>query len=301
MMYRVSRNRQGFTLIELLVVIAIIAILAAILFPVFARAREKARQITCISNEKQLGLAFLQYFQDYDDHAPFFGEVDNGGDWWTSRMRNWKDGIFPYVKSGGLPYNNGQPYANHGSGGAFACPDNTALWSNESPHWWGINDAAYATAGAGGDETTRYPRSYAVNGWAGIDDTGDGNNGGHFWPCVGDGSCDKNPGSVAILGTPADTIMVAETRVMFPDITASYTGFGCSSGGTPEGGHPTSCIQGHTGGFTNFLFFDGHAKTLHATTAIEKDYWGAYKVFGAASQANDLASANGVGEWNPGF
>src|SRR5205823_10875854 len=61
-----NRPRRGFTLIELLVVIAIIAILAAILFPVFARAREKARQASCMSNLKQLGLAMMQYAQDYD-------------------------------------------------------------------------------------------------------------------------------------------------------------------------------------------------------------------------------------------
>ena len=63
-------RRRGFTLIELLVVIAIIAILAAILFPVFAQAREKARSATCLSNNKQIGLAVAMYIQDYDSTYP---------------------------------------------------------------------------------------------------------------------------------------------------------------------------------------------------------------------------------------
>ena len=65
--------RRGFTLIELLVVIAIIAILAAILFPVFAKAREKARQTSCLSNAKQIGLGSMMYAQDYDETFPFVG------------------------------------------------------------------------------------------------------------------------------------------------------------------------------------------------------------------------------------
>lgn len=85
-----SHSGAGFTLIELLVVIAIIAILAAILFPVFAQAREKARQATCLSNLKQLGLGFLQYNQDSDEMMP--AAASAGGQGWAGR-------VFPYVKS----------------------------------------------------------------------------------------------------------------------------------------------------------------------------------------------------------
>jgi len=90
----VRRSRSGFTLIELLVVIAIIAILAAILFPVFAQAREKARQTSCLSNMKQLALALLMYTQDYYEKFPTTGVYDfNGND------RYWAPRITPYVKN----------------------------------------------------------------------------------------------------------------------------------------------------------------------------------------------------------
>ena len=74
--------KRGFTLIELLVVIAIIAILAAILFPVFARAREKARQSSCLNNMKQLNLAVLQYIQDYDEVLPNYYNFRTGKYWY---------------------------------------------------------------------------------------------------------------------------------------------------------------------------------------------------------------------------
>ncbi len=96
-----SSIRSAFTLIELLVVIAIIAILAAILFPVFARARENARRSSCQSNLKQIGLGVLQYTQDYDEKYP---QVLQGSE-------NWRSVVQPYLKSG--------------AGQLFACPSNS--------------------------------------------------------------------------------------------------------------------------------------------------------------------------------
>ena len=88
-------RRIAFTLIELLVVIAIIAILAAILFPVFARARENARRTSCVNNMKQMGLGVAMYVQDNDGRYPMSSNTDGSG-------RRWPDYIFPYVKSAQL-------------------------------------------------------------------------------------------------------------------------------------------------------------------------------------------------------
>jgi len=90
--------KKGFTLIELLVVIAIIAILAAILFPVFAKVREKARQISCLSNEKQIGLATLEYTQDYDETIPYGPDGYQGGSTYGIPA-GWAGLIYPYLKS----------------------------------------------------------------------------------------------------------------------------------------------------------------------------------------------------------
>jgi prepilin-type N-terminal cleavage/methylation domain-containing protein/prepilin-type processing-associated H-X9-DG protein len=86
-------KQRGFTLIELLVVIAIISILASILFPVFARARENARRASCMSNEKQMGLGLMMYAQDYDEKLPQYnyGVLSAGG--------YWNQQIYPYVKN----------------------------------------------------------------------------------------------------------------------------------------------------------------------------------------------------------
>jgi prepilin-type N-terminal cleavage/methylation domain-containing protein/prepilin-type processing-associated H-X9-DG protein len=113
----------GFTLIELLVVIAIIAILAAILFPVFAQARAKARQASCMSNMKQLGIATLMYAQDFDEMYPL-GTPENWNFSWPSLVE-------PYVKDIG----------------AFRCPDDSDLSQTDWTVGWGGVPVSYTANG----------------------------------------------------------------------------------------------------------------------------------------------------------
>ena len=107
-------KRRAFTLIELLVVIAIIAILAAILFPVFQKVRENARRTSCLSNEKQLGLALTQYTQDADEKYPVGSQAGFGGVIWGD---GWAGRIFPYVKSTGV----------------YQCPDDSTKPAGTNP------------------------------------------------------------------------------------------------------------------------------------------------------------------------
>jgi len=124
------KARSGFTLIELLVVIAIIAILAAILFPVFAQAREKARQISCLSNLKQIGLATAMYTQDYDEMMPFAWNQYGG----------WYNFVNPYIKNGTDP---AIAFNSVGTKGVWHCP------SDKNP---GLSYAANANIFGGGTQ-----------------------------------------------------------------------------------------------------------------------------------------------------
>jgi prepilin-type N-terminal cleavage/methylation domain-containing protein/prepilin-type processing-associated H-X9-DG protein len=136
-------KRNGFTLIELLVVIAIIAILAAILFPVFAKAREKARQASCLSNIKQLGLAFMQYSQDYDEVLPAYAWAGTESVTWpggsVSVSNPWFLRIYPYTKNIQV----------------FNCPSATVKWGGEVNT--GIQTGMNADLGGAAIGTIVYP------------------------------------------------------------------------------------------------------------------------------------------------
>jgi prepilin-type N-terminal cleavage/methylation domain-containing protein len=141
-------NRGAFTLIELLVVIAIIGILAAILFPVFSSAREKARQTSCLSNLRQVGISTLMYAQDYDES---YVHTELGGDAGDANERYWGDMLQPYTKSWQMlacPSAGGHP---------LQFKAGPAGYSQQWSYHYGINDitdssAACTPTGAGGPD-----------------------------------------------------------------------------------------------------------------------------------------------------
>jgi prepilin-type N-terminal cleavage/methylation domain-containing protein/prepilin-type processing-associated H-X9-DG protein len=266
-----SRVKHAFTLIELLVVIAIIAILAAILFPVFAQAREKARSISCLSNMKQIGLALEIYLQDYDDIYP----QEHPG------CKNPAVGSNPPSASGvvgdyngglegtdyGSPFQKIMPYVASASGNSenqqlFICPDDS------DPHGETLNKQLMTTPDANGlsacnSSDTPVPgiTSYLINAYF---------------------LFGANEAQVSV---PASTIYIAERNNHFCDvhihpwlgeiydtssdvgkITGSATLPASISGNSAVDNYFAVAANRHSGG-SNYAFADGHAKwELYATT-----------------------------------
>jgi prepilin-type N-terminal cleavage/methylation domain-containing protein/prepilin-type processing-associated H-X9-DG protein len=137
-------HRKAFTLIELLVVIAIIAILAAILFPVFAQAKEAAKKTACLSNIKQINLSLQMYSTDYDDiNSP--GEYGSGGA--AGPHITWTTVVMPYIKNGDFKVNSQGVQVSTGKSGIFQCP--SAPKKNEQNadvegYTYGVHHAIFA-------------------------------------------------------------------------------------------------------------------------------------------------------------
>ena len=191
-------KKSAFTLIELLVVIAIIAILAAILFPVFARARENARRASCQSNMKQIGLGLLQYSQDYDEtvvawrFGPGSGGEGRGVYSGSGQAYVWNDAIFPYVKSEQI----------------FNCP--SAKF--DTTDGFNVRPYAYLTPGSASRQSNNKTLgSYGIN--AMNVPVGGNYYEGNVASNLSDGNffTDKTV-ALASIATPATTVYVAETR-----------------------------------------------------------------------------------------
>ncbi|MHB8997476.1 MAG: DUF1559 family PulG-like putative transporter [Armatimonadota bacterium] len=198
--------RRGFTLIELLVVIAIIAILAAILFPVFAKAREKARQSSCLSNVKQLGLAVLAYAQDYDENLPALYRGTAGN------FQVWPMQIQPYIKSVQL----------------FMCP------SNKFDHCTTAGAWAYV------QWHDNFPISYAWSTWNGGGTAASGPWVG-YRSCNGQslGSVNR-PSECIILGDSAQCYQMYWTSANYVDT------FNTSTRRPHNGGANFTFVDGHS-------------------------------------------------------
>lgn len=224
-----TRKQRGFTLIELLVVIAIIAILAAILFPVFAQAREMARKTVCLSNMQQIGLGVLMYTQDYDETYPIEREPYNyydpgyNGAGVPQYSGTWRYFIQPYIKNTQL----------------FHCPDDTRNvgWSEGY-----LDDTIYHCHGSNANDN--FHLSYAYNGYV-------------F----------SGPTTMASISTPANIIMLLETRMEYPDLGLWVFPWDLSGVFGLPGAGP---FNSHNG-IMNWAFADGHAKALKLAATLQQN------------------------------
>ncbi len=231
-MFLASAKRRGFTLIELLVVIAIIAILAAILFPVFAKAREKARQTSCLSQCKQLGLGLLQYTSDYDERFPGgtagFGQSLAG--------RGWAGQIYSDIKSTSI----------------FKCPDDPTA----APAGGYVISYAYNKSIAGAAVSGPFTQSSFGNVAKTIM-TFEVNGGGVDMTNVNEASSPAGDGNDAVplgFGAAAPNTAASEKAVtgVFPGANTAYFDTGTFRNGVHSDG-------------ANYVLADGHAKWFRAS------------------------------------
>jgi prepilin-type N-terminal cleavage/methylation domain-containing protein/prepilin-type processing-associated H-X9-DG protein len=287
--------KKAFTLIELLVVIAIIAILAAILFPVFAQAKAAAKRTQELSNVKNISLGVLMYTGDNDDVLMPVSQIN----WSRPRQQGmiWKDSVLPYIKSGGKTAKaDGTVYAaqEQGDGGVFAAPTYDGNW------------APFQDGGItyNGDQTSRFPRAYALNCDAGKNEgMGDTSNieNEDYTIFTRTYTWDANPvyvrggsGNITALTDVAGTAMTMGTRTPFPNINSRYFAYGCDTYWCGVGNNQVTYARGVGNKQVTLSFFDGHVKTMNAYKSFADDVYGMYKV---AWPGSDWPGAPAVTYW----
>ena len=256
---------KGFTLIELLVVIAIIAILAAILFPVFAQAREKARAIACVSNIKQIGMGTTMYVQDYDETFPIA---------WGEPSGTWYLEVEPYIKSG-FGQVNGATSGDLAKG-IWHCPDDTdgpatqsytsnAMLSGAQNDGW-LNFPAKALASIDAPASVVWAGEGVKDWWPDCGVVGNGGGTGVSGP----GFCDANSDFIRPgwdIPDTEDSVAAAKFYQSWLKNT-DWTDYKDLTTNCPAG--PGLCKapkfrhsrSGQKSGMANFTFVDGHAKAM---------------------------------------
>jgi prepilin-type N-terminal cleavage/methylation domain-containing protein/prepilin-type processing-associated H-X9-DG protein len=262
--------RQSFTLIELLVVIAIIAILAAILFPVFAQAREKARQASCLSNIKQLTLGFMMYSQDYDETFPQWRWDQNYSTSWgdagspspNNATTIWYYAIYPYVK-------NGQVY------GCPSDPRRTRFRDNGWFTWGGAGplgalrnlDNNILSYGSNEPLTYQFPGIAAMDRPANTFLVGDMMSALSSWDCYDSGWRNIPNYDALAANAPQRRFRIPRLAWARNDGLPNYYGNACSGSPADSGIFPgaweAAPFTMHMNG-SNVGFADGHAQYLQA-------------------------------------